>query len=208
MKTCYNCGAKNFETSKTCSRCNQPIYEKNSHFQYSNVPSIHHIQKDGTILTESGLSTAVKVSMLCITISLAIAFITFLILWIIALALPNAQVEALLLLIYMLSFFIPTLIALCMTISYFNKINAHEPIGIGFKICAIIFVGILPGVLMLCDGGNGYKTIHVQPQQNPTPPQENKSIPITTLKEYKELLDAGIITQEEFDAKKKQILDL
>lgn len=28
------------------------------------------------------------------------------------------------------------------------------------------------------------------------------------LKKYKELLDAGVITQEEFDAKKKQILDL
>ena len=28
------------------------------------------------------------------------------------------------------------------------------------------------------------------------------------LKKYKELLDSGIITQEEFDAKKKQILNL
>jgi predicted Zn-dependent peptidase len=28
------------------------------------------------------------------------------------------------------------------------------------------------------------------------------------LKKYKELLDAGIITQEEFDAKKKQLLGL
>lgn len=208
MKTCNNCGTKNFDTNSVCSRCGQPIHEKNSHFQFSNPHSISYNQTNGTILTESGLSTAVKVSMLCITISLAIAFITFLILWIITLTLPNAQVEALLFLTYMICCFIPTLIAFCMTISYFNKINAHEPIGIGFKICAIIFVGILPGVLMLCDSGNGYKTIHVQPQQNPTPPQENESISITTLKEYKELFDAGIITQEEFDAKKKQILGL
>ena len=28
------------------------------------------------------------------------------------------------------------------------------------------------------------------------------------LKKYKELLDSGVITQEEFDAKKKQLLDL
>lgn len=28
------------------------------------------------------------------------------------------------------------------------------------------------------------------------------------LKQYKELLDSGVITQEEFDAKKKQLLGL
>ena len=28
------------------------------------------------------------------------------------------------------------------------------------------------------------------------------------LKKYKDLLDSGVITQEEFDAKKKQLLDL
>jgi septation ring formation regulator EzrA len=37
-----------------------------------------------------------------------------------------------------------------------------------------------------------------------TPQKEN----IDELKKYKELLDQGIITQEEFDAKKKQILGL
>lgn len=38
----------------------------------------------------------------------------------------------------------------------------------------------------------------------------NQSTPNNTedLKKYKELLDEGVITQEEFDAKKKQILDL
>ena len=30
---------------------------------------------------------------------------------------------------------------------------------------------------------------------------------IEALKQYKELLDSGILTQEEFDAKKKQILE-
>ena len=37
-----------------------------------------------------------------------------------------------------------------------------------------------------------------------------KELPQTAdeLKKYKELLDSGVITQEEFDAKKKQLLDL
>lgn len=47
-----------------------------------------------------------------------------------------------------------------------------------------------------------------------TRPEQPVSEPPTTgdslddLRKYKELLDAGIITQEEFDAKKKQILNL
>ena len=38
--------------------------------------------------------------------------------------------------------------------------------------------------------------------------QETFSGNAAELKQYKELLDAGIITQEEFDAKKKQLLGL
>lgn len=40
---------------------------------------------------------------------------------------------------------------------------------------------------------------------------EKKSVPVSTtdeLKKYKELLDSGVITQEEFDAKKKQLMGL
>ena len=36
---------------------------------------------------------------------------------------------------------------------------------------------------------------------------ENKNIP-ELLKQYKELLDSGVISQEEFEAKKKQLLGL
>lgn len=39
-------------------------------------------------------------------------------------------------------------------------------------------------------------------------PKEEIKDPITEIKKYKELLDTGVIDQEEFDAKKKQLLDL
>lgn len=42
----------------------------------------------------------------------------------------------------------------------------------------------------------------------PQPEIDTESNNMEKLKKYKELLDAGIITQEEFDAKKKQLLDL
>jgi len=37
---------------------------------------------------------------------------------------------------------------------------------------------------------------------------ENKNSPADEIKKYKQLLDEGIITQKEFDLKKKQLLDL
>lgn len=36
----------------------------------------------------------------------------------------------------------------------------------------------------------------------------NETSPVEDLKKYKELLDSGVISQEEFDAKKKQLLNL
>lgn len=38
--------------------------------------------------------------------------------------------------------------------------------------------------------------------------KNSKSIPVKQLRELKALLDDGIITQEDFDAKKKQLLNL
>ncbi len=64
-----------------------------------------------------------------------------------------------------------------------------------------IFVGIIPPILMQ-DKINAIVTargIAVSPQIPATPDE---------LKKYKELLDNGVITQEEFEAKKKQLLNL
>lgn len=38
-----------------------------------------------------------------------------------------------------------------MTVSYSNKINSGEQVGIGFKICTLLFVNFIAGILMLCD---------------------------------------------------------
>ena len=207
MKTCRYCGEKNFDSNTICSRCNQPIYEKHNPFQNQQPIASSYAQTNNGCLVESGLSIATKVIMVSLSVSLGIGFIIFLILWLIALAL--SPLEATLILPYMLCFFIFGGINVYMTISYFNKIYHKEAISIGFKICAILFVGIVPGVLMLCDSGNGYRYEAIKPTPIPTTieqPQSNDSI--NELKRYKELLDIGIITQEEFDAKKKQILGL
>ena len=41
-----------------------------------------------------------------------------------------------------------------MTISYFNKIKRQKPVSIGFKVCSLLFVSMIAGILMLCDQNN------------------------------------------------------
>ncbi len=48
-----------------------------------------------------------------------------------------------------------------MTVSYFNRINEGRSIGIGFKICTMLLVGQLAGILMLCDNENDLKNKNV-----------------------------------------------
>ena len=41
-----------------------------------------------------------------------------------------------------------------MTISYCNKVKYGKPISIGFKVCSLLFVNTIAGILMLCDNSN------------------------------------------------------
>lgn len=41
-----------------------------------------------------------------------------------------------------------------MYISYENKLKNHEPISDGFKVCVLLFVNTIAGILMFCDKDN------------------------------------------------------
>lgn len=47
--------------------------------------------------------------------------------------------------------FIPFAWTIPMTISYCNKAKNNEPVSIGFKVCILLFVSLIAGVLLLCD---------------------------------------------------------
>lgn len=76
-----------------------------------------------------------------------------------------------------------------------------------------IFIPIVACILMQ-DKFNQLCTVTAAPKpiakETPTqtPPATKESNAIDELKQYKELLDSGVITQEEFDAKKRQILGI
>ncbi len=50
-------------------------------------------------------------------------------------------------------FFIPLAWCLPMTLSYFKKVKNGEPVSTGFKVCSLLFVNTVAGILMLCDNG-------------------------------------------------------
>ncbi len=46
---------------------------------------------------------------------------------------------------------IPLAWCIPMTVSYCRKIKNKEPISVSFKVCTLIFVSTVSGILMLCD---------------------------------------------------------
>lgn len=48
-------------------------------------------------------------------------------------------------------YLIPLAWCIPMTVIYFKKLKNNEPIGTGFKVCSLIFVSLIGGILMLCD---------------------------------------------------------
>ena len=48
-------------------------------------------------------------------------------------------------------YIIPLAWCIPMTVSYSRKIKNGQPIGTGLKVCTLLFVNLIAGILMLCD---------------------------------------------------------
>lgn len=48
-------------------------------------------------------------------------------------------------------YIIPLAWCIPMTVSYFKKVKNGLPISTGFKVCSLLFVSMVGGILMLCD---------------------------------------------------------
>ena len=51
-------------------------------------------------------------------------------------------------------YIIPLAWCIPMTVSYFSKVKNGYPISTGFKVCSLLFVSMIGGILMLCDKEN------------------------------------------------------
>lgn len=51
-------------------------------------------------------------------------------------------------------YLIPLAWSIPMTRYYFTATKNKQPVGIGFKVCSLLFVNLIAGILMLCDTSN------------------------------------------------------
>lgn len=49
------------------------------------------------------------------------------------------------------AFLIPLAWCIPMTVKYWNAVERHEPVSTAFKVCTLIFVNTIAGILMLID---------------------------------------------------------
>ncbi|WP_051538290.1 zinc ribbon domain-containing protein [Butyrivibrio proteoclasticus] len=62
-------------------------------------------------------------------------------------------------------YLIPLAWKIPMTVVYFNKVKRGEPISTAFKVCTLLFVSLIAGILMLCQG-ESQNTGYVPPVNN------------------------------------------
>ena len=48
-------------------------------------------------------------------------------------------------------FLIPLAWCIPMTVVYWKSVNEKKPVSVGFKVCTLLFVSLIAGILMLCD---------------------------------------------------------
>ena len=110
---------------KYCSKCGAELFDEAVICIKCGSPVQNNIQfasQPSNYVQESGVTTTTKVFMIIGTVLMA--------LW---------------------TFCIGLAWCLPMTLSYFGKVKRGEPIGTGFKVCTLIFVSLVAGILMLCD---------------------------------------------------------
>lgn len=155
MKICKNCGAENFDVYTECQKCKQPLI-KNFTGWTSQEGSKLTIQ-DNYRIVPSGLNIAAKILMILSTIERGITSLILIILWIMGLAseVYEAKLTAAIIFIPMWIAMIFTIISLKMTSSYAKKTMHRQPISTSFKVCTLLFISLVAGILMFCDVNNG-----------------------------------------------------
>lgn len=100
---------------------------------------------------------------------------------------------------------IPLIWCIPMTMSVCKSMNEGESITTGMKVCSLLFVSLIAGIILLVMPEERVTVSKSGSKTNSMGNSSNVSV-ADELKKYKILLDQGVLTQDEFDEKKKQIL--
>ena len=148
MKSCKQCGWKNFEVSNACERCGTEFPRIN----------IYKTKR------KSVLSILARGFMLIPNVWNGIGFLFYVFAWLIGMCLLSIfastdvqrmvtisswiAIGGLIGIYYKLPFALTTFI---MTIKYFRRCQEGNKASIAFGVCTILFVNLLAGIFMLCD---------------------------------------------------------
>lgn len=106
---------------KFCSKCGNELFDEATFCPKCVCPTNYNQQIATKTNDNSGLKTATKIFMIIGCFCMAFFYL------------------------------IPLCWCIPMTIIYFKKVKNNEPISVGFKICSLLFVSLIGGVLMLRD---------------------------------------------------------
>lgn len=136
MKICPECNAKNFDTEKICNKCGSPILEKYELYAQIKSPTLSH---------------AAKIVMISQVASVVVFVLACFLICILAVALSNDYENANLIPLVIIGFSMSLPLCWClpMTYHYCNRTEKGIPVGLAFKICTLLFVSLIAGIMML-----------------------------------------------------------
>lgn len=143
---CRKCGNEIMDEAVICPKCGCLTGTQPLPITQQNSPTSH------TQKTSSGLQTATKIFLILSCIGTAISTLSMF-----ASCVSMSELAPELTGIY--GFFAVVCIGLfvldiCMTTHYTKAINEGAPVGTAFKVCTLLFVNLIAGILMLCDNGS------------------------------------------------------
>ena len=109
-----------------CSKCGEKIMEEAVICPHCGCYTNNQKKISNPASNSSGLKTAAKIFMILGCVFTGLSFLLIFPLIALAWQIP-------------------------MTVSYCKKIQANEPVSTSFKVCSLLFVSLIAGILMLCD---------------------------------------------------------
>ena len=140
MKYCIRCDAHLPDEAVVCAKCGYPVNPMYACFEESRKPA-------------SKVSKLRIAALVLMSVTTAIVALFAAMLWLLTLigTILGGSEGFFSMLMVDFIFLVPLAWMLPMLVVYCKRLKCRAPIGMGFKICTLIFFNIIAGVLLLCD---------------------------------------------------------
>ena len=162
MRICKHCGTKNFDIATTCEKCGQlvetpldPVLERVGKLEYV----------AGAVHKNNGVCVAAKVFLILRCVGSGLLALCSFLLWLISLVavemyaglFSGSGIEFYLAFVfwYFLISLIITVAGIWVTVHYCRETNAGRDVSVTFKVCILLLIDFIAGILMLCDAQHG-----------------------------------------------------